>query len=186
MGETSAGIDELLINALPARPVHIVCIGTHLTVIERDVRRIAGEDASVRVMPLEGVLTGQLSIPDGSLNAVVLHEALRLLDEDQLALLLAECYRVLGDGGRIVVRERTVPYSRLAAPLRKLLRRFGVAYTPSEIFTFLERAGFWECLVLRRKSTSADVVIKGEKVVLKAKLDHSDPPNSAPVITVVR
>ncbi len=187
MGNGNTAIDELLISALPARPAHVVCIGTELTSLERDIRRVAGEDAVIQALPIEGLLTCQLSIPDDSQHAIVLHETLYLLDEDQLSLLLDECYRALVDGGRIIVRERTIPFDGVALALRKLFQRMGMAYTPTEVFTFLERAGFWECLVLRRRAFDSSVVIRGEKVEQKAVLDHVDSlDDGSPVITVVR
>ena len=182
-----SSIQELVVKALPGEAVVVVCVGQQLHEITDDLGRIVGRQEAIESITLDGQedhLT--LAHPDMSVHAIVLHRALGLLKEEQLSALLHECQRVLVDGGRIVIRDRVLPYSRFTPVLRLWLRRAGVRYTPAELFTLLERAGFWDCLVLRAGGAATDVVVKGEKVVQQAELDGPDTPQDKPVVSVFR
>ncbi len=163
---------EALIQALPEHAAHVVCIGSRLHTVQEDIQRVAG-DAEISCIALDGAEPPErLPFADSSIHAVVLHGALRELDPDDLLRMLTESYRVLGDGGRLVVRDTLPPYDRFAPRFgRLLLRAAGVRYTSNEVFAMMERAGFWDCLVMRSSALSRDVVVKGDKVVQRAALD---------------
>ncbi len=186
MTGTHASIQELVVKALPGESVVIVCIGRQLDEISNDLERIVGHPDAVETLPLDGEQDLTLAHPDMSVHAIVLHRALAQLKRDQLVTLLMECHRVLTDGGRIIIRDRVLPYSSFTPLLRLWLRRAGVRYTPAELFTLLEQAGFWDCLVLRTDGGATDVVVKGEKVVQHAELDGDTPDDDAPVISILR
>ncbi len=164
-----------LIQALPDREAQVVCVGVGLDEVTADIQRVAG-DARITCWDLESdELPPRLPLADGSIHAVLIHGVLRRLDRDHLTRLFAECHRVLGDHGRVVVRDNLPSYDRYSPRIgRLLLRAAGVRYTSNEIFALMERAGFWECLVLRGASRSRDVVVKGDKIVQRASLDGTD------------
>ncbi len=180
---------QALIQALPEHAAKVVCVGLRLDAIRDDIERIAG-DASITCIDLDGDAPPErLPFEDGSIHAMVLHGALRKLDAPTLQGLLGEAHRILGDGGRLVVRDTLPPYDRLSPRLgRALLRAFGVRYTSNEVFAMMELAGFWDCLVLRSSSVSRDVVVKGDKVVQRASLGPrtDDAEGDGPTISLVK
>lgn len=180
---------QAIIQALPEHAAQVVCVGLQLDTVRDDIQRVAGE-ANISCIDLGAdELPNRLPFEDGSIHAVVVHGALRTLDPQVLQVLLGEAHRVLGDGGRLVVRDTLPPYDRLSPRLgRLLLRAFGVRYTSNEVFAMMERAGFWDCLVLRNSAVSRDVVVKGDKVVQRASLNsHSEPTDGdSPSISLVK
>jgi hypothetical protein len=171
---------QALIQALPDHAARVVCIGVGLDTVTDDIRRVAG-DAQITSWDLDSdELPSCLPLASGSIHAVLIHGILRRTGRDELGQLFAECHRVLGDHGRVVVRDNLPSYDHYSPRIgRLLLRAAGVRYTSNEVFALMERAGFWECLVLRGASRSRDVVVKGDKVVQRASLDGTtDTPDS--------
>ena len=179
---------QALLQALPAHPARVLCVGTHIEPVLDDIRRVV-DGAEIFALDLgDDELPACLPYEDASLNAVVLHGALQRMAPDALQALFGESHRVLGNGGRLVVRDALLPYDRLSPRFgRWLLRVAGVRYTSNEVFAMMEREGFWDCLVLRNSAISRDVVVKGEKVVQRAALDTApDASSSNPTIQVVK
>jgi hypothetical protein len=165
---------QALIQALPEHAAQVVCIGIGLDTVTADIHRVAG-DAQITTWDLDtDELPQRLPMASGSIHAVLIHGILRQVDRDELGQLFAECHRVLGDHGRVVVRDNLPSYDPYSPRIgRLILRAAGVRYTSNEVFAMMEHAGFWECLVLRGASRSRDVVVKGDKVVQRASLDGS-------------
>lgn len=180
---------QAIIQALPEHSARVVCVGLGLDAVRDDIHRVAGE-ANISCIDLGAdELPERLPFEDGSTHAVVVHGALRSLDPEVLQALFGEAHRVLGDGGRLVVRDNLPPYDRLSPRVgRMLLRAFGVRYTSNEVFAMMERAGFWDCLVLRNSAVSRNVVVKGDKVVQRASLDSRAEPSEGdgPNISLVK
>ncbi len=160
---------RILFDALPAHPARVLVVGSELDELQTDLDRVVGTEAELIRVDLDlGPTPAALRLdqPDRSVSAVVLHRCLRHLSTGRLTVLLGECHRVLGDGGRVVVRDRLLPLSRWTQWIGPSVRRsMGVPHTSADIFAIMERVGFWDCLVLRGQPWRTEVVIKGDKVV---------------------
>ena len=165
-------MEELLARALPAEPAPILCVGRNVRSLTSKVAGCVGEGPDIISVELDGspALDG---LESDSFHTVVIGDALPHLEEPELLALIRRCYEVLCDGGRLLLTIQLMPYDRMA-PItgRTFLRWLGVRYTSDEVFSFLERSGFWDCLVLRRGQFSPNVVIRGNKVVEHASLDR--------------
>ena len=183
---------RILIDALPSHPVRVLVLGAELDDLQRDLERVLGGEAElIRVELDAGVDPTSLRVPAGdrSVSAVVLHRCLRNLPPGRLTVVLAECHRVLCDGGRLVVRDRLLPMSRWSQWIGPSLRRtLGMPHTSTDIFALMERVGFWDCLVLRGQVWNAEVVIKGDKVEQRQVATAEEPEEhpSSPAIKIVR
>jgi len=160
---------RLLMDALPFHPVRVLLVGTDLDILERDLERVVGTDAELIRIDLEGSpepTSLAFGVADRSVSAVVLHRCMRQLPAGRLSVLLGECHRVLCDGGRVVVRDRLLPMSQWTQWIGPSVRRaLGVPHTSTDVFSIMERVGFWDCLVLRGQPWRTEAVIKGDKVV---------------------
>jgi len=179
-------VEDLLAKALPPQPTPILCIARDAQSLAARVQPIAGGGGDLLQLELGGpeVLEG---VEKNSIGTVVLRDALKGLEEEQLLALIRRCHDVLRDGGRLLLTDQLMPYDRMA-PLtgRTFLRWLGVRYTSDEVFGLMERSGFWDCLVLRRGGLDSDVVVRGEKVVQHAHLDKSPTLSTNPTFRLIK
>ena len=179
-------MEELLAKALPPEPAPVLCLARNVTDLARKVLPLVrGEEDIVQVeldgpAPLDG-------FENDSMGAIVIGDALRLLDEPELLALIRRSYDLLRDGGRLALVDQLMPYDRMAALTgRTFLRWIGVRYTSDEVFSLLERSGYWDSLVLRRGHFTPDVVVRGEKVVQHARLDRSPTLSTNPSFRLIK
>jgi len=152
------------------------------------VNPLLGESDVVTYAPLgDSFDPGGLPENESGFAVIVLDQVLRGLDPPNLKPLLQQCHDLLGDRGRLVLADRLVPFDSVSArSSRKMLRWLGVKYTSNDVFSMLERAGFWECLVLRKGGLAAEVVIRGDKVVQRAALDQHPTLQTNPTFKLVK
>ena len=181
-------MDRLLASALPTHATPLLCI-------TRDVERttallspLLGDSAVVVYVQLDDSFdASQLEIDEQLYSVVVIDRVLGNLAREDLLKLMIHCHGLLGDRGRLLIADRLVPFDRLAAGSgRKLLAWFGVKYTSNDVFSLLERAGFWDCLVLRKGGLDPDVVVRGDKLVQRAALDEHPTLQTNPAFRLVK
>jgi hypothetical protein len=180
-------VEELLTKALPPQPAPVLCVARDPDALADQVAPLLDAEGDVLPVELNGAPDALDGVEENSVGAVVLGDVLRSLEEPELLTLIQRCHRVLRDGGRLLLADQLMPYDRLA-PLtgRTFLRWLGIRYTSDEVFGLLERSGFWDCLVLRRSQFTADVVVRGEKVVQHAALDRSPTLSTNPSFRLIK
>ena len=179
---------DLLEKALPTHTQPVLCIGRNLDAAVAELVPAVGDPDEITRLPMdESFDCKRLEAEDGTFGLIVLHRVLGHLDERDLAALLGECYRLLANRGRVVLTDQFPPYERLSGGVgRKLLGMFGVRYTSNEVYSLLERAGFWECLVLRKGGLDTAVVIRGDKVEQRASLDRHPTLQTNPTFQLIK
>lgn len=179
-------MEDLLTKAIPSHPAPVLCIALDASALAEQMLPLVDDGGEVLQLALGGPET-LADLDKGSIGTVVLRDALKTLDEDQLLALVRRCHEVLRDGGRLLLTDQLMPYDRMA-PLtgRTFLRWLGVRYTSDEVFGLMERSGFWDCLVLRRGGLDSDVVVRGEKVVQHAHLDKSPTLSTNPTFRLIK
>ena len=179
-------VEELLAKALPAEPTPILCIARNVSSLAAKLLPHVGDEQDIVSIDLDDS-TALDGVENDSIGAVVLGDALCHLEESALLALVRRCHEVLRDGGRLVLVDQLRPYDRMA-PItgRAFLRWIGVRYTSDEVYSFLERSGYWDCLVLRRGQFTSDVVIRGEKVIQHASLDKHPTLSTNPTFRLIK
>ena len=181
-------MDKLLASALPTHPSPLLCITRDIDRTAAILKPLLGDADVITYVPFDAPFDLDQVANDGKEYSVIMLDGL-LRDHlgSELLKLLTLCHGLLGDRGRLLIADRLVPFDRVAAGSgRKLLGWFGVRYTSADVFSLLESAGFWDCLVLRKGGLDSDVVIRGDKVVQRAALDEHPTLQTNPTFRLVK
>ena len=140
--EIGCGTGSTAIAHAPyVRHIRATDISTRMIEIAQDKARAAGIDnVTFEALPVEA-----LDVPDASLDVVMAHSILHLLEDRERAI--ADVYRMLKSGGVFVtstacIRDMMLPI-RLVVPVGRFLRLFPLVkvFSAAELKASLEGAG---------------------------------------------